>query len=195
VPEAATYRPVEAHRNFYETTLKFPEKELRLGHDLTRELLQCEMSPATFVYVYCHGEAANPFGGQPNEGLELEEGRKIGVNTFGPTRDRFPKGPIVFLNSCSSGAFSPLVFSSFLDKFRENGAEGMVASAFPVPIDAAAAFGQEVLRRYLHGEPIGDVLFNLRRSLILLGNPLGFFYTLHCPHDLRTEVAGAGPPA
>lgn len=196
VPESDPYRPVRAHRNFFEEELTFEEKELREGYDEAVQVFQSKAGhDATFLYFYCHGRAAEPLGPHAHveelqlEGRSSERGRRIDPNTFYTMPDRFRQRPVVFINACSAGAFSPLTFHSFLQAFRRNGAEGMVASFFPLPIKFAAAFGQEVMRRYMIGKPIGIVLLELRRELLARSNPLGLFYGLNCALDLRTERA------
>lgn len=183
-------KPVETHRTFFREVLTFDEKDLREGYDQTVPLFNGDAShDATFLYFYCHGDASDPFAEARNEEIELEDDRTIHPQSFVTRPDRFARQPVVFLNSCSSGAFSPLVFDNFLKAFRRNGAEGMVATSFPVPIKFAAAFGQAVIRGYLGCRPIGQVLLDLRRQLLDRKNPLGLFYSLHCALDLQVELA------
>jgi hypothetical protein len=133
VPSSDVYKPVVEHRLFYEKLPGFSDKERLEGFQQIKAFLQNQTpSATTLIYFYCPGASADPAEGKAEQ-LELERKRFITPTTIGPTFDRFPRRPLVFLNSCSSGAFSPLVFTSFLDKFRENGAEGMVASSFAVP--------------------------------------------------------------
>src|SRR6185295_11025550 len=102
---------------------------------------------------------------------------------------KFLRGPIVILNSCSSGAVSPLSFSSFLSTFKDKRAIGVVATSFQMPASFAAAFGQQLLKEYLRGVSIGDALIKLRRDLLRLHNPLGMFYSLQCPMHVTAPRA------
>lgn len=185
------YKPMVANEAFIAQDLQGIATPPLVGYEQTLSLFNGnESSDATFVYFYCHGQAPEPFASTGIvEALEMEDDRLINPDMFLTRPDRFTRRPIVLLNSCRSGAFSPLVFTSFLGEFRSNGAEGIIASAFPLPIKFAAAYGQEVMRRYLGGTPIGKVLMDLRRELLDRKNPLGFFYTLNCPLDLRVKVA------
>ena len=125
-----------------------------------------------------------PFGAS-RETLDLGSGRLIEPG-FIDTSTRYTASPLVFLNSCSSGAANPLSFTRFQQKFREKGAVGLVATFFPVPILFAAAFGQELLRRYVIDDfALGETLWQLRRELLNKNNPLGMIYSLQCPLDLR----------
>ena len=130
--------------------------------------------------LYCHGQASNPFLGTP----ELLQFADFDIPQSFLTDDIYAHWPIIFLNSCSAGAVSPLLFSSFLTKFRTKHAFGVVAPAFPIPALFAAGFGKKVIDKYISGVPIGKALWDLRRELLKQGNPLGLFYTLRCPMDV-----------
>lgn len=145
-----------------------------------RNVLQDATSEATLIYVYCHGAAANPFGGG-DELLLLDEDCKLTPNDLaGDTQ--FPSAPIVFLNACQSGAHSPLAFSTFLKEFRRRGALGMIAASFPIPIVFGAHFGAEVVDCYLRRTgSLAVALRGLRRKHLLeRGNPVPLFYALQC---------------
>lgn len=152
-------------------------------------MLQTPGYEATMIYLYCHGSNDHPFQDNQSELLELDTGVSIDpeVLTDGST---FKCGPIVFLNSCSSGAFSPLSFSSFLSRFREKEALGLIASNFPVPATFAAKFGGNIIQNYLQPptKTIGDVLLQERRRLLDHNNPLGLFYSLQCPMGITARA-------
>jgi len=65
----------------------------------------------------------------------------------------------------------------------------MIVPDFAVPIKFAAAFGQEIMHRYLDGQAIGEALLDLRRMLLEHLNPLGLLYSLQCPLDVRAAPA------
>jgi hypothetical protein len=156
------------------------------------EILQALQTPdyeATMIYLYCHGRNDHPF--QPNQSELLELDKEVSIDPDVLTDgSKFKNGPIVFLNSCSSGAFSPLSFSSFLSRFREKEALGLIASNFPVPATFAAKFGDNIIDNYIQlpTKTIGDVLLAERRRLLDKNNPLGLFYSLQCPMGITARV-------
>jgi hypothetical protein len=145
---------------------------------------------ATLIYFFCHGQNDKALDPKVREKLQIDETEFITADDL-PLGVKYPRGPIIFLNSCSSGSFSPLSFSNFLSTFREKQALGLISTTFPVPIPFGAAFGQELLRRYFekeHGKTIGELLLDFRRELLTKGNPLGLFYSLQCPMDIKALV-------
>lgn len=94
----------------------------------------------------------------------------------------YKNAPIVFLNSCMAGAFSPLTFSTFLSKFRKRGALGMIATTFAIPIAFGARFGEEVVACYLMRRgSLAVALWELRhKHLVEQSNPVPLFYSLQC---------------
>lgn len=157
------------------------------GDDIRHNVIEKDSHRATLLYFLCHGQNDRPIHPQQREKLEIDEEQFVAPLNV-PRGLLFPSGPLVFLNSCNSGSFSPLAFSTFLSVFREKQAVGLLATSFPVPIRFAAAFGQEIISRYAKGaESVGDALFDLRRSLLARGNPLGLFYTLQCPMDIKAR--------
>lgn len=159
----------------------------KTGQDIKTMLFTPDYE-ATVIYLYCHGSNDKPLQDSQKELLELDEGILIDPNllTDGST---FKHGPIVFLNSCSSGAFSPLAFSTFLTRFREKQALGLIATNFPVPAAFAAKFGWEIIERYIQPptKTLGDVLLQERRRLLDARNPLGLFYSLQCPMGITAR--------
>ena len=159
---------------------KFFDDPQAVKQELSRPSL-----PATLIYLFCHGQRDQPFMLDGAELLDLGDGVKIEPGTLDTSKD-FSARPIVMLNSCSSGAFSPLQFDSFLSVFRKRQACGMIATTFPVPTFFAAEFGQAVVAGYVQGqETIGELILGLRRQLIHNGNPLGLLYTVQCPLEAR----------
>lgn len=177
------YKPVAAQREFYEALPASVARELSTNGNDTRKSLQARNSQATFIYLYCHGQSLRPFRDDQAEMLELDEGVRL-VPAQLNNGFSFSRGPIIFLNSCNSGAFSPLSFSTFLTRFREKQALGILATTCTIPAAFAAAFGQQLIKRFLNGEPLGDALFDLRRHLLARHNPLGMFYSLQCHMDI-----------
>jgi hypothetical protein len=42
-----------------------------------------------------------------------------------------------------------------------------------------------LIARYTDHQPIGQALFSLRRELLARNNPLGLWYSLQCPLDVK----------
>lgn len=178
------FKPVEAQLRWVQQQEDHIRIELRKDGNAIKTMLQTANYGATLIYLYCHGQNDHPFTNKQVEKLELDKGISI-TPAFLNDGITFSHGPIVFLNSCSSGAFSPLSFRTFLSRFRDKLAVGVIATSFPVPATFAAAFGREIIQTYSTGGiPIGEVLLNLRRRLLNQKNPLGLFYSLQCPMDV-----------
>lgn len=135
-----------------------------------------------YIYVFCHGR-----GGEA-EAIELGDGvdyvvRPADLHGTAPFEGR----PIVFLNSCSSGAYEPLSLTNFYQEFRDpKRVLGLIGTSFPVPAMTAASIGQRVMQEYLLGKAdIGNILYDARKQLVENSVPIGLFYTLHCPADAR----------
>ncbi|ACB35935.1 hypothetical protein Lcho_3681 [Leptothrix cholodnii SP-6] len=157
-----------------------------------RRVLQNAANDATLIYIYCHGNAANPFGGK-DELLQLAEDCGLKPRDLqGDTAYR--AAPIVFLNSCQSGAHSPLAFSTFLKEFRRRGALGMIATSHAIPIVFGAHFGAEVVDCYLRRSgSLAVAMHGLRRHHLLeRGNPVPLFYSLQCQLSFPPVRAAGG---
>jgi hypothetical protein len=185
--EEAGRRPSESHRSW--------AKELRDGTGLAiepvepqtaRRMLLQGRRVSKWIYIFCHGR-----GGEA-EAIELGGGEAFAVR---PTdlhgTASFEGWPIVFLNSCSSGAYAPLSLTNFYQQFREpKKVLGLIGTTFPVPAMTAAAIGQRVTQEYLQGRAdIGSILHRARRELVENSVPIGLFYALHCPADARAIPA------
>ena len=84
------------------------------------------------------------------------------------------------------GDISPLSFFSFRKEFQKKNAAGLIAPSFPIPTLFAAVFAKTLLARYLTQKSIGTILFKLRRDLLVKkNNPLGLWYSLQCPLDVK----------
>ncbi|MGE0449759.1 MAG: hypothetical protein AB7Q29_09270 [Vicinamibacterales bacterium] len=135
----------------------------------------------SLLYLMCHGKSEGA-----DEKLDFGAYQPV-PEWLNPER-AYPGWPIVFINSCSIAAVSPHVFDSFLRRFREKNAFGLIASSFPLPTRFATLFGCAFLERYQRGGKVGDVLLDLRRTLLRDNNPLGFFYALQCPLDVQRPM-------
>lgn len=131
----------------------------------------------SLLYLMCHGES---------DGTD----EKLDFGSYQPNPhwlapDTYSGWPVVFINSCEIGNISPHVFDSFLRRFREKHAFGLIASSFPLPTRFATLYGCDFLEAYRNGTRVGEILFDLRKRLLKETNPLAFFYALQCPLDIQ----------
>lgn len=181
------YKPIEAHKTFFKTQLGSERGEVwDTGSDILKLLLS--QTSATIIYLYCHGQCDDPFTGTGREQLLVDTGNYIEPATLNVVDNQYRGGPIIILNSCSSGAYSPLSFSNFHTKFMEKKALGVIGTTLPMPATFASAFGQRLIDGYVNENlSIGDALLRLRREMLDKLNPLGLFYALQCPYHVKAR--------
>ena len=173
---AYSFLPVKFQKEYCTATLRDRGKYLQNYQEI-RAVFE-DPYPASLIYFFCHGsEKELKFGDDANATL--------GPNSVKVDGARYPGWPIIFLNACSAGDVSPLSFVSFRTKFRKKGAAGLVAPSFAIPTLFAAAFAKNVLDQYAVRLPIGQIMLDLRRELLKKDNPLGLWYSLQCPLDVR----------
>ena len=181
-----TKEAVEWQRNYVTKRLK-ANGRLAMERKEIEPIFVAAKYSATFVYLLCHGQSKSS-GGSADDVLEFAKDYLVTPNTL-ITKNVYNQSPIIFLNSCSSGAVAPLSLTGFLTGFLEKKACGVIGALFPLPIRFAAAFGEKVMDGYLAARPIGEILFEARRSLLDENIPLGLFYTLQCPLDILAPSA------
>src|SRR5262249_16926210 len=116
--QSPPFRPLEHHQEFFESYLGPELGELLKTEVEIKNLLLSNDCKATVIYLYCHGSNNDPFRPGGVEQLGIAKNSVIGPNFLSDGK-KFLRGPIIILNSCSSGAYSPLSFSTFLSRFRE----------------------------------------------------------------------------
>jgi hypothetical protein len=188
--EELQYKPVKKHKSFFNSYLRTKKLgELNMSGEAIKKMLLSE-STANIIYLYCHGKSDDPYGKGGGEQFELDQDDIIEPPFFDYGENKYLRGPIVILNSCSSGAYSPLSFSTFHAQLIKRRALGVIGTTLPMPATFACAFGQQIIRDYLKGdETIGEVIMRLRRELLAQNNPLGLFYVLQCPSHVRASGA------
>jgi hypothetical protein len=151
--------------------------------DSMRETLLASASTAGVIYVYCHGAGAIP-GVGATELLQLDYNCFVRPNDIVPGK-KFANAPVVILNACLAGSTSPLLFTGFLKAFRAQGALGIVATTFYVPILFGAAFGTTLVESCLRDDaPLSEQLRALRQAKAEMGNLAPLFYSVQCQLDL-----------
>jgi len=152
-----------------------------------RKLLDTEPTSGSFVYFYCHGRAERPFDPEAAV-LKINEECRIEVSDVSYDAT-FSDAPIVFLNSCSSGPLASVSFDSFCARFSHKGAIGLITTSFAVPAPFAARFGCDLILRYMKAEEtLGEILLDMRRKALDARIPIGLFYMLRGPREVRLKA-------
>jgi hypothetical protein len=102
---------------------------------------------------------------------------------------RFANGPLVFLNMCESAQVLPSLSGGFIPFFIQRGVRGIIGTECPMTSTFAHPFSLEFFHRFLQGQAVGQVLWELRQEFLKRGNPLGLAYTLYCDADMRLKQA------
>jgi hypothetical protein len=176
--EKRPYNPIRKHEEYFNQSLGSNMGELMMKGDEIKRVIFSD-SKATIIYLYCHGKSDD------EEEILVDKNDRVQPATLAAKKNKYQSGPIVILNSCSSGAYSPLSFSTFYSEFMEKLALGVLGTTLPMPATFAAAFALKLIDDYVNYKttpvPIGNVLWALRQDLIKKMNPLCLFYTLQCP--------------
>ena len=133
------------------------------------------------VYFYCHGGIDEveqiPY-------LQLSDD-KIYSNTIEACELSWQNHPLVLLNGCATGDYSPDSYMSLIDDFREAGASGVIGTECPVPEMFAEPYALKLLTRVFRGEPLGKAMLAVRREILQQNlNPLGLVYSLYAPYEI-----------
>ncbi len=150
-----------------------------------RDVVVRARTDATLIYLFCHGSPPSSPAAPRPETLELDHGCSVSVDQIDEQRV-YRNAPVIFLNACSAGAFSPLSFTGFLRAFRRKKALGLIAPSFPVPTCFAARFGADVVDACFHspGRSLAGLLLGFRQQHVQRGNPLPLLYAVQCQLDL-----------
>lgn len=151
------------------------------------EMLELENIWSTYgqnldlVYFYCHG-GVEEMPKRPY--LEISDER-IYSNFLECYESTWSHNPLVFLNGCATGDYSPESYVNLIDDFLNAGASGVVGTECPVLENFAEYYATEVFKRLFAGEPMGQAMLAVRRSLLQNNyNPLGLVYSLYAAHEI-----------
>lgn len=165
--------PVRFQKDYFDKYLS-TRGDYAAGYRQILSALRKQPAVASLIYFFCHGSA---------DKLEFEKSTSFTpYHVAGPD---FPDWPVVFVNACEAGNISPLSFLSFRTEFRKRRSAGLIAPSFLIPTLFAAVFAKTFIERYVRQETVGSILLDLRRTLLRQSNPLGLWYSLQCPLDLR----------
>jgi CHAT domain len=143
-------------------------------------------SDLDIVYFYCHGgidEIENlPY-------LQLSDD-KIYSNFLEACEVNWQHRPLVLLNGCATGNYSPESYISLIDDFRAAGASGVIGTECAVPELFAELYAVTLLKRVFQGERLGQAMLSVRREMLQQNlNPLGLVYSLYAPYEIALARA------
>lgn len=145
-------------------------------------------TPDQILYLYCHAvsRGLTEAGGPGASSLALTD-ELISLNDLdlsAPRAVRLSGQPLVFINACESAEMSPTFYDGFAPYFMDKGARGVIGTECKTPALFARAWADRFFERFLHGEPLGEVVLGLRQEFLKQhGNPLGLLYAVHCDAD------------
>jgi hypothetical protein len=139
------------------------------------------------IYFYCHAVSDGGDGDPELIFRGPNEGDRDGVITPDALRGkRWTRHPLVFLNGCSTAAYSPEAMSPFFKKLIDDrDASGIIGTEIAVREQLAVEMARRFFKLFLDLTPAGDALLQARRALLAQNNPLGLVYTLYASADLK----------
>ncbi|MEH2547446.1 putative acylesterase/phospholipase RssA [Bradyrhizobium sp. AZCC 2262] len=165
--------PVQFQKAYFDSVFA-SSGDYAAGYKQVLTAIRRKPPDASLIYFFCHGTA---------DRLEFEA--STAFTPYHVDGEKFSNWPVVFINACDAGNTSPLSFLSFRTEFRKRRAAGLIAPSFPIPTLFAAIFAKAFMERYAGKEAVGSILFDLRKKLLSDDNPLGLWYSLQCPLDLK----------
>ncbi len=155
------------------------------------ELLEDSSSPNQIIYFYCHAssKSLSDREGPGGSYLKMTGGERLTLDdltVFTSDKTKLAGAPLIFINACESTKLSPLFYDGFVPYFMAKGARGVIGSEGDVPALFAAKWAECFLNGFISGEPLGELLLNLRRKFLSdHNNILGLLYSLYCDGDTR----------
>jgi hypothetical protein len=149
---------------------------------------------AALVYGYCHGVHAS--GAVKATALASESALSFSTGTTMRLADLrrlparyFAQRPLVFLNACEGATQDAFYYDGFMPYFIEElGARGFIGTEVKVPVLLAHDFALHFLEAFAAGQPVGAILWHLRRHYLDTHHTiLPFIYSLYCSGDVRLE--------
>jgi hypothetical protein len=163
-----------------------------IAHSRADVLATLEDLDLDVIYFYCHARGGMADPQVDPSCLEFDANKppgRIDASQFAYEK-WWKHAPLVFINGCSSAAFSPDAISPFVETFvRGRGAGGVIGTEIPVDTQLASKVAYEFLSRFMRGGEAGKILLEVRRLLLAEGNPLGIVYTLYASANLVLKRA------
>jgi hypothetical protein len=185
----AGLRRATAHVGSLERLLSNPEVDatLRWKESARQSILRnLETPDLDVLYFYCHAEPRDDRGAfAPNLVFHVQGRAERITHSQLAEGPEWTRKPLVFLNGCGTGGFSPEALSPFLVALvRDRGAAGVVSTEVRVWEQLASELAELFLKAFLAGKSAADALLEARWSLLRRHNPLGLVYTLYASADL-----------
>jgi hypothetical protein len=138
------------------------------------------------LYFLCHGK----YDQNGNFYLEVGEGRALPPAILDRLGFSWSQSHgIVFINGCHTVDLKPSDLSNIMAPFLKGQSSGIIGSEISVHTFLARQFAQEFFNRFIpnggSGQPVGQIIKDLRLELLAKFNPLGLVYTPYCSADLR----------
>jgi hypothetical protein len=151
-----------------------PQLEIALAEERRACLDALYRRAPHLAYFFCHGGITA--GGTPYLEVGARHSEPITADNLLEMWWDEPR-PLVVLNGCHTTAASPEQIFSLVTGFVVHAnAAGVIGTEITIFEPMAVAFGEELLRRFLGGDPIGRAVRLARLALLRQGNPLGLAY-------------------
>lgn len=159
--------------------------------DLLTALEETDDTPDQLMYFNCHAVSRNLAENEGPESSKLQMSGKQNI-TLGELRDdagyrfKLPGNPLVFINACQSAELSPLFYGGFVPYFMSKGARGVIGTECDTPAIFGKEFALRFFDRFLKGEALGEIMYNLRREFFFNhNNIMGLLYAVYVDGDTR----------
>jgi CHAT domain len=202
-------RYTTVQEQFARTTFAGADATAAWGEEQVKQELRTPPS-ATLIYSYCHANHQSGAVANPKRGVVALASES--ALCFSPSRHmrladlrRLPAGPLnthplIFVNACEGAAQDAFYYDGFMPFFIEQqGARGFIGTEVKAPQLLGHEFGQRFLTLFASGQPVGEILWQLRREYLEQhGTILAFNYSLYCHSGVRLAkpfMARAGASA
>jgi hypothetical protein len=149
---------------------------------------------AGLMYFFCHGihkSGAIHVGMLASESalyFSSEERMRL-ADLKDLVQTPFIGRPLIFLNACEGAAQAPFHYDGFMPFFiEERGARGFIGAEVKAPQLLAHDFALAFLRAFATGQPVGEILLQLRRYYLDVHHTiLAFNYSLYGLNEIRLD--------
>lgn len=185
-----------AQEQFVRSELSAAQATVAWGDTAIQQALMAPCD-AALIYFYCHGDHESGAAPNPNRDVTALASESA-LNFGGQARMRLAdlrrlpaaplaRRPLVFLNACEGATQDAFYYDGFMPYFiEEQGARGFIGTEVKAPQLLAHDFALQFLRAFAQGQPVGEILWRLRRFYLDTHHTiLGFNYSLYCLGDVR----------
>jgi hypothetical protein len=186
---------VAAQREFFESMHSQVALTMRTSSSELFADLNDPNLAAQIVYLYCGvaiGERDRTDDGG-NDALLIDDANvDNGISLDNPQvraglSFQFRAAPLVFLNAVY-GQVSPALYGQLVPYLNQKGARGVVGTEVEAPPLFAAEFARRFFQRFLGGQPLGELVLELRREFVARhSNVLGLLYAQYASGDIAVR--------